>query len=137
MGKITSADVSGIIFTHCKGAGLCESDVCNVDNFVIDGSGENEFNVTDNGDVHYTAFGVDSLSDLIGKGIAICKKDVVFVDGLPDFDRAPKAGDALGPVFLCKGGGGFYLINIKTNIPQSISWARGEDWEEPIEARRC
>jgi hypothetical protein len=65
------------------------------------------------------------------------KEDIVFVDGVPDFDLKPKAGDVLGPVFMCKGGVGFYLMNIKTKIPQSIHWTEQQEWEGPIEARRC
>ena len=70
----------------------------------LGGSSENEFNVADDASqnvfpggatssafyLHFTAFGVDSLSDLVGKDME-CKEEVVFVDGVPDFDLDPKA----------------------------------------------
>ena len=137
MGKILFADEETINYEHFEGADYLTG---GLDAFnTSGGSGEDEFNVSGSSDeasdLHFTAFGVDSLSDLVGKDMEL-KEDVVFVDGVPDFNLVPKAGDALGPVFLCKGGCGFYLMNIKTKIPQSISWSSQEEWCGPIEARR-
>ncbi|GMH98093.1 hypothetical protein TrST_g10776 [Triparma strigata] len=102
MGKITSADKSDIVYEHYEGADYLSG---GVDAFVtLGGSSENEFNVADDAsqnvfpggatssafDLHFTAFGVDSLSDLVRKDME-CKEDVVFVDGVPDFDLDPKA----------------------------------------------
>jgi hypothetical protein len=148
MGKITFADEEVITYEHYEGADYLSG---GLDEFTtFGGSGENEFNVAEDSeqnvfpggatssadDNHFTAFGVDSLSDLVGKDM-VWKEDIVFVDGVPNFDLKPKAGDALGPVFLCKGGCGFYLMNIKTKFPQSISWSSQEEWYGPVEARRC
>ena len=135
MGKIIHADEENINYEQYEGA-----DYSIMALNTVGGSGENEFNVAAGGTAgaenHFIAFGVDSLSDLVGKDMEP-KEDIVFVDGVPDFDLKPKAGDALGPVFMCTGGGGFYLMNIKTKIPQTIHWTSQEDWEEPFEARRC